>query len=98
MKQAIYIHTNAYDTVLLQNGTHALVGRDVKFHDFLDAGPEDRDEWNGSALWDDFAKTIGEAADILVSEGAKLLAYYENDALVIADEKRWQERCEFYRI
>ncbi|WP_019536548.1 hypothetical protein [Paenibacillus ginsengihumi] len=97
MKYA-YIHTNGNDMVLLPNGTWAAIGRDLPFSEYASGSAEDRDAWNGSELWEDFAESIQAAADKLVEEGAELVAYYDGDKFVILDDKRWEERCNFHRV
>lgn len=99
MKQAIYLHTNAYDLILVPDGTFLTVDRDV----LADFGEEELmidgsnfENWHGVDYWNDFAKTMEEAASILCEEGAEMLAYYENDVIVYVDREKMKLRCEFY--
>gem|GEM_PF-3117345 len=99
MKQAIFLHTNAYDAILLPNGTFKLVDRDT-FIEFgeaqLSIGPYNWDEWKGTESWTDFAATMEGAAEKMIADGAEQVAYYEDGQMVIENEKRLAERCEFY--
>lgn len=93
MKQAVFIHTNAYDAILVPNGTMIDVTPDI-FRDFISAGPDtDWTHWNGPNRWDDECETLDETAEKMRDS---VVAYFEDGKLIIADPRRWEDRREFY--
>lgn len=88
--KAVFVHSNAYDVVLLENGTVLEVDQYV-FGDFINE-PE-FGNWHGNENWDDQYRTIREAAE----NYGDIVAYYSNDnKLIVYNESRWNERKEFY--
>mgnify|MGYP001191707925 CR=1 FL=1 len=101
MKKAIYIHTNAYDMILMPDGTFVQVDTNVML-DYLDqmwliSEPMFAD-WHGNDRWDDFAGTMDEAVEVLTNEGAQALAYFEGHHLEVVDQQRFVERIQFYGV
>jgi len=94
MKQAIYLSTNGNDIVLVADGSFLTVDKDV-MKDFFSAEPV-FSNWHGTDSWASFAGTMDEAAEVLASEGAEVLAYAEGDAITFVDEEAMKERREFY--
>jgi hypothetical protein len=90
-KQAIYVTTNAYDAVMLADGSWMHVDPQV-MADFIAAqtNGDDFTNWSGDNRWDDFAETLEAAVD-----QGEMLAYYENGKLVVLDTKYFNERIEF---
>lgn len=100
-KQAAYISTNAYDMILVPDGSFITVGKQ-EFADFLDPG--DFNDWDGPDRWDDYAETMDGAIEEFTkhmdnaSEGdqSRLLAYYEDGKLIIVDAQRFEQQRALY--
>ncbi|MDT2293275.1 hypothetical protein [Paenibacillus larvae] len=90
MKNAIYASNNAYDAILLNNGTFIQVTAEV-FADYINTEAINLDEWNGGELWDDWAADLETAAQ----GTGEILAYYEGNQLIIVDEAGFEERKKF---
>lgn len=89
--KAAFTHNNAYDAILLSNGT---ITEDVTKEVFADfAKQPDLDNWQGTGDWEEYGDDVKSAA----SSFGDLVAYYnEKNELVIVNSHRWEERKEFY--
>ncbi len=94
MKNAILINTNAYDGILLPNGTWIEVDEKVMY-DFINAEKENDDfsNWDGPNRWDDYAETLENA----INDGMQVISYYEDGKMVIVDNAKWEELQETYK-
>lgn len=89
--KAILTTNNAYDTILLDNGTTMTVTHEL-FKDFISSEPE-IDFWQGVEYWEEHGDTVEEAAEAY----GETVAYYDDDNnFVIVDKELWQNRYDFY--
>lgn len=86
--KAVFVHSNAYDHVLVANGHDLVVDSEI-MKDFLDS-EADFGNWGSSEYWN-------EEVDIMqaAKEYGEVIAYI-SDRLVILDEKLFAERKEYY--
>lgn len=91
MKNAIYVSNNAYDAILLKNGTFLQVTSKI-FADYINTEAINLDNWNGNELWDDWAADLETAA----KGTGEILAYHQGNQLIIIDEAGFEERREFF--
>ncbi|QHZ51210.1 hypothetical protein [Paenibacillus larvae] len=92
MINAIYVTNNAYDAILLKNGTFLQVTAEV-FADYINTEAINLDEWNGNELWDDWAADLETAAQ----GTGEIMAYYNTqNELIIVDKDLFEERREFF--
>lgn len=88
--KAIFTHNNAYDTILLANGTAMMVDAET-FKDFINI-PE-LSVWDGDQDWTEHGEDIMLAA----SAYGKIVACYDDkDKFVIFDDNLLQDRNFFY--
>lgn len=92
MIDAIITTNNAYDTVLLKNGS-ALQLTPSAFHDLTSASL-DIDNWSGREYWTDQAATITDAAPLYGQTIAQII----RGTLIVTDQKQFDARREFYRV
>ncbi len=94
--KAIFTHNNAYDSIILENGTVAIVDTNL-FMEFADISSEkDFENWDGTEYWDGMQAesiTIEEAAN---AYGETVAYYKDNKNLIVTNAERWNERTEFY--
>lgn len=92
MINAVYITNNAFDAVLLQDGTYIEVDKEV-FSDYISPTViEWLSNWHGTESWEDINKNIEMAAEEL----GEILAYYQDDKLVISDQDQFNQRKDFF--
>lgn len=92
MKNGILVTNNAYDAIVLANGTYINVTSEV-FKDFLDSKNIDLDNWNGESIWGEIENESLEEAARNIGE---IIAYYEDRQLIVTDEEGMENRKEFY--
>lgn len=90
MINAMYVTNNAYDAILLTNGTFIQVTAEV-FADYINTENINLEDWNGNELWDDWAPDLETAA----AGTGEILAYYQGNELIIVDEAGFEERKKF---
>lgn len=88
--QAILTTNNAYDSILLADGT-ALQVTQRTFREFLAAG-DDILTWNGNEDWCEHTDNIETAAQAF----GNVLATITDGELVIVDAEQWTQRLAFY--
>lgn len=91
MKNGFFVTNNAFDAVVLANGTYLEVNKKV-MRDYLDTANIDLDDWVGGAGNDWEGDNIEAAAKGL----GTVIAYYEDDKLVIVDSGELESRKEFH--
>lgn len=90
--QAILTSNNAYDTVLLANGTSMMVTGAV-FADLV-SDTLDINNWSGNDDWSEHGDDVTTAADAYGDVVAKVV----NGHLVIVNADKFAERKEFYGV
>ena len=95
MIQAIYVHNNGFDTVVVRDGTALMVTREVVQH-FLEAqhNGDDFSEWHGTMDWPTDLHDIWEVAEAF----GDVVAYYEDGRLHVQNAKLWEERKTFWGV
>jgi hypothetical protein len=91
MKKAAFVSTNGNDLIMLAGGSYINVTSE-----FLQSFVNEQnnfEDWQGRDYWTDYANTFN-----IALKGQNVIAYYENDKLVIVDEEQWLERLEFYDV
>lgn len=94
MSKAIFTHNNAYDHILLSNGTcfKSVEKSDLLF--FL-SPDETIDNWDGNESWVDHGETM-EAAAIAYGEVVAIIT--DDYKLQVEDQNLLENRMMFYRI
>ena len=99
MYRAIYVHTGAYDAILLENGTFLIVEQETWTH-FCEAekNGDDFSHWNGLSLDEYEGGYDGEDwLWVTAEEMGDIVAYYdESGKLVIHDQRLFNERKDFW--
>ena len=99
MYKAIYVSTNAYDAVLLDNGTFLIVDQKVWTH-FWEAekNGDDFSNWNGFSLDLDEGGYDGEDwLWVAAEEMGDIVAYYDDAReLIIYDQRLLSARKDFW--
>ncbi|MCY9511416.1 hypothetical protein M5W68_21600 [Paenibacillus larvae] len=86
----IYVTNNAYDAIMLKNGTFLQVTSKI-FAEYINKAINLND-WDGDEFWDDWAANLETAA-----EGTgDVLAYYQGNEMVIVDAAGFEKRREFF--
>lgn len=91
---AILVHSNAYDTVLVSNGTQPALSVDPDVFRAFAEEPGDWGNWGSPESWAEHGDTIGEAAP----KYGQIVAYYDGRELTVVDQARWDERRRFYGL
>jgi len=91
---AILVHSNAYDTVLVSNGAQPALSVDPDVFRAFAEEPGDWGNWGSPESWAEHGDTIGEAA----TKYGQIVAYYDDRVLTIVNQARWDERKLFYGI
>lgn len=91
MKNGLFVTNNAFDAVVLANGTYLEVNKQV-MKDYLDTANIDIGDWVGGAGND----WVGEDVETAAKELGTVIAYYEDDKLVVVDEELMAERKDFH--
>ncbi|MDQ0414570.1 helix-turn-helix domain-containing protein [Mesobacillus stamsii] len=89
MKNGFLVTNNAYDAIVLANGTFMEVTSGV-LAEYLDSENVEIEEWVGKEDWESddiesFAKKFGD-----------IIAYYQNNELVVVNHELLQERKQFH--
>lgn len=95
MINAIFVHNNGYDAILVPDGSF-LTAESKILKDFIDAGKLEDDFkcWHGEDFWADISSDMKEAA----KEMGTIVAYYEDMILKKVDQDLWGERLKFYEL
>lgn len=91
---AILVHSNAYDTVLVSNGAQPALSVDPDVFRAFAEEPGDWGNWGSPESWAEHGDTIGEAAP----KYGEIVAYYDDRVLTIVNHARWDERQLFYSV
>lgn len=91
---AILVHSNAYDTVLVSNGAQPALSVDPEVFRAFAEEPGDWGNWGSPESWAEHGDTIGEAAP----KYGVIVAYYDDRVLTIVNHARWDERQLFYSV
>ena len=92
--KAMFIHNNAYDTILLNNGT-CFKSVEKKDLEFLLNPNEELDNWDGDESWTDHSDTMLNAAE---AYGDVVVMVDDDYKLEVCDSEVWQRRIEFYGV
>lgn len=95
MINAIFVHNNGYDAVLVPDGSF-LTAEPKILKDFIDAGKLEDDFkcWHGEDIWTNISADMEGAA----KEIGIIVAYYKDMNLKIVDQDLWGERLKFYEL
>jgi hypothetical protein len=89
---AILVHSNAYDTVLVSNGAQPALSVDPDVFRAFAEEPGDWGNWGSPESWAEHGDTIGEAAP----KYGEIVAFYDGRELTVVDPDRWAERRLYY--
>ena len=89
---AVLVHSNAYDTILVANGAQPALSVDPEvFRSFVKTSDNWAD-WGSPKSWAEHGDTIGEAAP----KYGEIVAFYDGRELTVVDPDRWAERRLYY--
>lgn len=91
---AVFVHNNAYDTILVANGAQPALAVDPDTFRAFAEQPGDWSNWGSPESWAEHGDTIGEAA---VRYG-QIVAYYDGQTLEVVDPRLWAGRRRFYGL
>lgn len=90
--KAMFIHNNAYDTILVNNGYSLMVEDELR--EFI-VPNMDFDNWASPDTWEEH----GDIMELASSAYGETVAYVDdNGKLIVVNEKLWESRLEFYDI
>ena len=91
---AVLVHNNAYDTILVANAAQPALSVDPDVFRAFAEEPGDWGNWGSPESWAEHGDTIGEAAP----KYGEIVAYYDDRVLTIVNHARWDERQLFYSV